>query len=513
VSNARVNERSDNELLREYAESRAEAAFAEIVRRHVDAVYSQALRMVRDPHLAHDVTQGTFIRLAQQSGQLIQRDVLSGWLHSVAHNLAANVIRGEVRRRNREQQAVTMNDLTHGGDAESEALWERIAPEIDAALHELSETDRDALTLRFFERKSAREMAVVLNVSEEAAQKRVTRALERLRELITQRGVTATVAGLAVALSTQAVQAAPIALMTALTTGSTLYVTSAATQTIVMTTLQKTAIAAALALSIGTGVHQYNRASATQRQIETLRHENAPIVQEVQHLRDENARINAFAANLKRENEQFQQQIAEVPRLRAEVARLRSSPAAAGKSSGLDPNDPGVQSFLASREQAQKIAQYFEMMPEKKIPELALLSDIDWLAAVKESSFDSEQNIRRALSHLRGLAKKRLPMSQALNAYLNEKANVLPADLSELKPHIEHALYPKTISAVELDQILSRYALTQSGNASDLPRGAWIIVEKAPVDKEYDSRAKFGNGTSTFIATGVNQAGEADYGK
>jgi hypothetical protein len=256
-----------------------------------------------------------------------------------------------------------------------------------------------------------------------------------------------------------------------------------------------------------------NRASATQRRFETVQWQNAPMVEEVQQLRDENTRITALTANLKRENDQFQQQIAEVPRLRAEVARLRSSPAAAGKSSALDRNDPSVKAFLESREQAQKIAQYFEMMPEKKIPELALLSDIDWMAAVKESSFDSEYNIRRALSHLRGLAKKRLPMSQALNAYLNEKSNVLPADLSELKPYIEHALYPTKISAEELDQILSRYALTKTGNVNDLPPGSWIIIEKAPVDKEIDSRAKFGNGTSTFIATGVNQAGETDYGK
>jgi hypothetical protein len=142
---------------------------------------------------------------------------------------------------------------------------------------------------------------------------------------------------------------------------------------------------------------------------------------------------------------------------------------------------------------------------------LALLTDIDWLAAVKDSSFDSDANIRRALSHLRSLAKNRLPMSQALNEYLNANANVLPADLGELKPYIEHALYPKTIAADTLDQILSRYALVKTGKTTDHPPNSWFIVEKAPVDKEYDSRAKFGNGTSTLIGTGVNQAGEEDY--
>src|SRR5438046_4264975 len=103
-----MNEQTDPQLLRAYAESRSEAAFAELVRRHVDLVYSAALRMVRDPHLAEDVAQGAFVALAQNARQLADHPVLCGWLHRTAQNLAANIVRSDVRRRAREEEAAAM---------------------------------------------------------------------------------------------------------------------------------------------------------------------------------------------------------------------------------------------------------------------------------------------------------------------------------------------------------------------------------------------------------------------
>src|SRR5713101_1567223 len=150
---------TDQQLLRGYTRRRSEAAFAELVRRHVDFVYSAALRMVRDAHLAEDVTQGVFVALAQNARQLTNRPVLSGWLHRTTQNLAAKTVRADVRRRTREQEAVAMNELL---SAEPDAVWEHIAPHLDSALGELSEADRDALLLRYFQRQSAREMAQTL---------------------------------------------------------------------------------------------------------------------------------------------------------------------------------------------------------------------------------------------------------------------------------------------------------------------------------------------------------------
>ena len=156
--------------------------------------------MVRDAHLAEDVTQGAFVALAQNAGQLSDRLVLSGWLHRTAQNLASKSIRTEVRRRAREQEAVAMNDL-HDPDP----VWEHIAPHLDAALGELSEPDRDAMMLRYFQRKSAREMAQTLGTTEDAAQRRVSRAVERLREFFAKRGVTVGASGFVVLISANAV--------------------------------------------------------------------------------------------------------------------------------------------------------------------------------------------------------------------------------------------------------------------------------------------------------------------
>jgi RNA polymerase sigma factor (sigma-70 family) len=268
-----VDRLTDQQLLRDYAGQRDEAAFAELVRRHVDLVYSAALRMVRDAHLAEDVTQGVFAALAQNASQLADRAVLAGWLHRTAQNIAANLVRSEVRRRAREQEAVAMNELL---TAETDAPWESIAPHLDAALGELEETDRDALLLRYFQRLSAQEMAGPLGITAEAAQKRVSRAVVRLRELFATRGVTVGAGGLVVVISANAVQAAPGGLAssisaTAVTAAAVKSSTAITTAKIIaMTTLQKTVVALGLTAILATvavvSVHEVSvhRDSASQ---------------------------------------------------------------------------------------------------------------------------------------------------------------------------------------------------------------------------------------------------------
>src|SRR6266487_445132 len=120
-----MNDQADPQLLRAYAESRSEAAFAELVRRHLDLVYSAALRMVCDPHLAEDVTQAAFVALAQNAHTLTHRAVLSGWLHRTAQNIACNTVRSEMRRRAREQEVAAMNELLSN---QPDVSWDQIAP-------------------------------------------------------------------------------------------------------------------------------------------------------------------------------------------------------------------------------------------------------------------------------------------------------------------------------------------------------------------------------------------------
>jgi RNA polymerase sigma factor (sigma-70 family) len=328
-----MNGLTDQELLREYAVRRAEAAFGELVRRHVDLVYSAALRMVRDAHLAEDVTQSVFVALSQSAGQLTERSVLSGWLHRTTQNLAANAVRSDVRRRAREQEAAAMNDLL---STDPGAAWEEITPHLDAALGELSEPDRDALLLRYFERKSAREMAQTLGTSEEAAQKRVSRAADHLRELLAKRGVTAGAGGLVALLSANAVQAAPVGLTLSITSSAALAGTAAATltistaaKTIAMTTLQKTLIATTLAAAIGVGTYQARQVSLLRAQVKKLRQQPIPQPQPSRDtaLASLQGKVETLAAQTDKLSRALAQANADKARLETEREQARRSAA------------------------------------------------------------------------------------------------------------------------------------------------------------------------------------------
>ncbi|MCP5519424.1 MAG: sigma-70 family RNA polymerase sigma factor [Verrucomicrobiales bacterium] len=200
---------TDQRLLRDYARECSEAAFAELVRRHVDMVYSTALRLVRDTHLAEDVTQAVFVAMAQNAAQLQDHPVPSGWLHRAARNVAAEAVRSAVRRRAREQEAAAMTEEVADNP---EPSWHEVAPQLDEALAGLDDASRDAVLLRYFERKSAGEMGRILGISAEAAQKRVSRAVEQLRGALARRGLVTGAAALTVLLSSKTVQAAPAGL-------------------------------------------------------------------------------------------------------------------------------------------------------------------------------------------------------------------------------------------------------------------------------------------------------------
>jgi RNA polymerase sigma factor (sigma-70 family) len=248
---------TDLELLARYTRLNAEDAFTEIVRRHLDLVHSAALRQVRSPQLAEEVAQSTFLKLARAACQLAPNTILAAWLYHVARQESIDVVRREARRQLREQIATEMNAMNA-----TDADWTHIAPLLDEAMHALDETDRAAVLLRYFENKSLREVGQTLGASDDAAQKRVSRAVERLREFFSKRGVTVGVSGLVIIISANAVQAAPVALALTISTsaalaGTALTTTAAgtATKAVAMTTLQKTLIVTALAAAIGTGIY------------------------------------------------------------------------------------------------------------------------------------------------------------------------------------------------------------------------------------------------------------------
>jgi len=252
-------ESDDIALLKGYAESGSESAFAELVARYINLVYSAALRSVGDAQAAEEITQVVFIILARKAKSLGDKAVLSGWLYQTARLTAANYLRGEIRRQNREQEAYMQAILN---EPESEA-WRQIAPLLDDAMGRLGETDRNAIVLRFFENKNLSEVGAALGASEDAAKMRVNRALEKLRKCFTKRGVALSGTIIAGAVSTNSVHAASAALAKtisamAVTKGAA---ASASTLTLVKGALKimawtkaKTAIVTGAAVILAAGV-------------------------------------------------------------------------------------------------------------------------------------------------------------------------------------------------------------------------------------------------------------------
>src|SRR5271170_2193622 len=207
-----MSERDDHELLAQYAQGPredAEAAFAALAERHVNLVYSTARRSVGNEHAAQEITQAVFIILANKAGKLSRRVVLSGWLYQTTRLTAANFLRGEIRRQQREQEAFMQSTLE---EPANDLAWRQIAPLLDHALGKLGERDRNAIVLRFFENKNLREVGLAMGASEDAAKMRVNRALEKLRKFFGKRGAVFSTTAIAGAVSGNSVHAVPVGL-------------------------------------------------------------------------------------------------------------------------------------------------------------------------------------------------------------------------------------------------------------------------------------------------------------
>ena len=249
----------DLTLLREYSQSHSESAFASLVECHVNLVHSVALRQVRDPYLAEDVTQAVFIILARKAGTLGDNTIISGWLCRVTRYVGFRALRGEWRRQQREQEAYMQSTL----NGPSSEHWMQIAPLLDAAMEKLDCKDHDALVLRFFENKNFSEVGAALGTGEDTARMRVNRALERLRKFFTKRGIDSTTAVIAEQISTHSVQAAPVALAKAVTavaiakgataSVSTLTLIKGALEIMAWTKMQTAIVSIGILLVAGTG--------------------------------------------------------------------------------------------------------------------------------------------------------------------------------------------------------------------------------------------------------------------
>lgn len=287
---------SDAALLSRYAGTHAEEAFAELVRRHVNLVYRAALRQLGgDAHRAQEVTQGVFTLLARKAASLTRHPSLAGWLYTSTHFAVRDLRRSERRRLVREQEAFTMHELTT--DTADSADWEKLRPVLDDAMRQLSEGDREALLLRFFEAQPFAEVGAKLALSEDAARMRVERSLGKLHGLLAKRGVTSTAVAIGLMLANEASIAAPAGLAATVTgsalSGATvagggavaLKVFSFMSTTKIMAGVTGLVIVAATAITL----KQEHVNTDLREQVATLRRANATVAD----VREENRRVLA----------------------------------------------------------------------------------------------------------------------------------------------------------------------------------------------------------------------------
>lgn len=331
---------TDHDLLGQFTREQLQDAFTALVNRHMNLVYSAALRQVRSPQLAEEVCQAVFTQLARHAAKLTPNTVLTAWLYQVTRNAAIDIIRCEARRQAREQIAFQMSDMN-----DTPAGWTHIEPLLDEAMQSLDATDRTAILLRYFENKSLQEVGETLGTSEDAAQKRVSRAVDRLREFFSERKLTVGASGLVALVSANAIQAAPAALAGAVATGAFLTSATVSTSTavtltkaIAMTTLQKTIIAAVVAGAVGVGVYQARVASNLRGQVQTLKQQQeaqAALSNQAQDLQRERDRATNALAALVTEDTARKKSTNEVLKLRGEVGRLRQENAQIGSTNAL----------------------------------------------------------------------------------------------------------------------------------------------------------------------------------
>jgi RNA polymerase sigma factor (sigma-70 family) len=472
---------SDLELLDQYARENRQDAFAALLDRHLKLVYSAALRQVRSPQLAEEVSQSVFADLARNAGKLEPKTVLTAWLYQVTRRTAIDVVRRESRRQHREQIAMDMINMNANSPE-----WTAIEPLLDEAMESLDAADRTAILLRYFEEKSLREVGQTLGTSEDAAQKRVSRALDQMREFFSKRGRAVGVGALAAVISANAVQSAPVGLKAAILAsaaisgaGATLAGSIAITKTLAMTTLQKALFGAALATAVGTGLYEAHRAADLQEQVRTFQRQPAPAAGQDDQLRQQLEDAKRQLAELKTQNDMLRRDLADVPRLRGELGRLRDK---ASQASRDDPTALAAKEWLA---RVSRLKERLQQTPKAKIPEFQYLTDQDWLNVAKDE-LNTDEDYRRALSRLRYAAEGTFVTTElrpALMQYANANNGQFPTDLSQLQPYFN----PPVDGAM-----LQRWEIAPESTVRSVNMGETMITEIAAVDSDNDSRYVIG---------------------
>jgi len=315
----------DLKLLRRYASEGCELAFRELLQRHADLVYAVALRRLNGRQdLAEEVAQQVFIDLSRKAAAIPSNTILAGWLHRHALYVSATALRAEARRLNREKEAHSMTQTDQSGDT----LLDQLGTDLDEALDELPAADRDALILRFLERRDLRSVGAVLGLTDDAAQKRIGRALEKLRAIFARRGYAVSTLSLGALLTQAATVNAPATFVASTTAAagaaasatalvSTPTITGQATAPLLLMTKAKIAFLALLAVGVSTPIVLQHRNA------HRLTIANQNLRDELERLRGERDALNAASEQLRANLARAQTNQNELVRLRGEVTRLR----------------------------------------------------------------------------------------------------------------------------------------------------------------------------------------------
>lgn len=316
-------EADDHQLLAEFASAGSEPAFAALVARYVNLVYSTAFRSTGNAQNAEEITQTVFIILARKAETLSPGVVLSGWLYQTTRLTAANFMKSEFRRRRHQEEAAMQSLLNEP----AETSWREIAPLLDEAMGRLGQTDRDALLLRYFENKSAAEIGAALRMNEDTARRRMNRALEKLRRFFLKCGVASTTATIGESISANSVQAAPVALAKSVTaaaitkgaaaSGSTLTVMKGVLKIMAWTKAKSGIAGAVVAAGILAPLIIQHQAQAKLRENDALLQKQSQQLASIQADRD---RLSKQAANCTLSQEQLN----DLQKLRAEIGPLRA---------------------------------------------------------------------------------------------------------------------------------------------------------------------------------------------
>lgn len=452
---------SDHELLLSFARERSQHAFATLVERHLPLVYSAARRQVRSTHLAEDVAQTVFLDLARRAGNLPPGQSLVAWLHVVTRHTAIDLVRAESRRHAREQTAEV------GPSAPEASLWTDIEPMLDEAVGTLGEPDRTAILLRFFQNKSLREVGAALGTSDDAAQKRVTRALDQLRTFFVRRGVTLTAAGLATNLSAFTIETAPAALGAQIASAALLPAAAApavavAARTTAFATAQNSLLVTTAAALLGVAIYETATLAVQRREL-------------------------AAAATV---HAQQSAALAQLTTARtAATARVQQAREAGASSRRLTgPTDPEVEAAVAAwMTRLGRLRQLATERAEFALPELAILSDADWFSAAREAKFDTEEDTRETFRKFHKGARHTLAaaLGRALTAYSDAHDGVLPTAPAQLASLLPANLPPA---------LLTRFELLQSGPLAAIAPDEPLLTERADLTQVRDNRIVISRG-------------------